>query len=148
MQDYQILADLFGRYHEKSAGNPDEMACKPCKENWREFSIRREGESKMSLDAIEKVTEIEQQMRELRANADAQVQKVKADAERDGQARLVQARAAAAEEGKARVYAVVMKSPVLFGWLAQFGGRIRIEKPASLAQEYRAYLEDIVAAYE
>ena len=55
----------------------------------------------MSLDAIEKVTEIEQQMRELRANADAQVQKVKADAERDGQARLVQARAAAAEEGKA-----------------------------------------------
>ena len=101
MQDYQILADLFGRYHEKSAGNPDEMACKPCKENWREFSIRREGESKMSLDAIEKVTEIEQQMRELRANADAQVQKVKADAERDGQARLVQARAAAAEEGKA-----------------------------------------------
>ena len=95
MQDYQILADLFGRYHEKSAGNPDEMACKPCKENWREFSIRREGESKMSLDAIEKVTEIEQQMRELRANADAQVQKVKAEA------RLVQARAAAAEEGKA-----------------------------------------------
>lgn len=95
MQDYQILADLFGRYHEKSAGNPNEMACKPCKENWREFSIRREGESKMSLDAIEKVTEIEQQMRELRANADAQVQKVKADAERDGQARLVQARAAA-----------------------------------------------------
>ena len=59
MQDYQILADLFGRYHEKSAGNPDEMACKPCKENWREFSIRREGESKMSLDAIEKVTEID-----------------------------------------------------------------------------------------
>lgn len=54
----------------------------------------------MSLDAIEKVTEIEQQMRELRANADAQVQKVKADAERDGQARLVQARAAAAEEGQ------------------------------------------------
>ena len=53
-----------------------------------------------------------------------------------------------AEEGKARVYAVVMKSPVLFGWLAQFGGRVRIEKPTALAQEYRAYLEDIVAAYE
>ncbi len=41
-----------------------------------------------------------------------------------------------------------MKSPVLFGWLAQFGGRVRIEKPTALAQEYRAYLEDIVAAYE
>lgn len=50
-------------------------------------------------------------------------------------------------EGQALVYATVMKSPVLFGWLAQFGERIRIEKPASLAQEYRAYLEGIVAAY-
>ena len=46
------------------------------------------------------------------------------------------------------MYATVMKSPVLFGWLAQFGGRVRIEKPTALAQEYRAYLEDIVAAYE
>ena len=53
-----------------------------------------------------------------------------------------------AGEGWARVYATVMKSPVLFGWLAQFGGRVRIEKPTALAQEYRAYLEDIVAAYE
>ena len=51
-------------------------------------------------------------------------------------------------EKQARVYATVMKSPVLFGWLAQFGGRVRIEKPTALAQEYRAYLEDIVAAYE
>ena len=51
-------------------------------------------------------------------------------------------------ERRARVYATVMKSPVLFGWLAQFGGRVRIEKPTALAQEYRAYLEDIVAAYE
>ena len=51
-------------------------------------------------------------------------------------------------ERRARVYATVMKSPVLFGWLAQFGGRARIEKPTALAQEYRAYREDIVAAYE
>ena len=43
-------------------------------------------------------------------------------------------------ERRARVYATVMKSPVLFGWLAQFGGRVRIEKPTALAQEYRAYL--------
>lgn len=51
-------------------------------------------------------------------------------------------------DGHARVYAVVMKSPVLYGWLAQFGDRVRIEKPASLAQEYRDYLSAIVAAYE
>ena len=52
-----------------------------------------------------------------------------------------------AGEGRARVYAVVMKSPVLFGWLAQFGDRLRIEKPASLAAEYRDYLAGIVASY-
>lgn len=53
-----------------------------------------------------------------------------------------------AGEGKAYVYAVVMKSPVLFGWLAQFGDRMHIEKPASLAQAYRDYLADIVASYQ
>ena len=52
-----------------------------------------------------------------------------------------------AGEGWARVYAVVMKSPVLFGWLAQFGDRVHIEKPASLAAEYRDYLAGIVASY-
>lgn len=51
-------------------------------------------------------------------------------------------------EGRARVFATVMKSPVLFGWLAQFGDRVRIEKPASLVAEYRDYLARIVAAYE
>ncbi|MBS6975218.1 helix-turn-helix transcriptional regulator [Gordonibacter urolithinfaciens] len=52
-----------------------------------------------------------------------------------------------AGEGWARVYATVMKSPVLFGWLAQFGDRVHIEKPASLAAEYRDYLAGIVASY-
>ena len=52
-----------------------------------------------------------------------------------------------AGEGWACVYATVMKSPVLFGWLAQFGDRVRIEKPASLAAEYRDYLAGIVASY-
>lgn len=51
------------------------------------------------------------------------------------------------EEGKARVSAVVMKSPVFFGWLAQFGTRVRIEKPKALAEEYRRYLAEIVEAY-
>ena len=51
-------------------------------------------------------------------------------------------------DGDAHVSAVVMKSPVFFGWLAQFGDRVRIEKPKALAAEYRAYLAGIVAAYE
>lgn len=50
-------------------------------------------------------------------------------------------------EGMARVSAVVMKSPVFFGWLAQFGDRVRIEKPKRLACEYRDYLARIVGAY-
>lgn len=52
------------------------------------------------------------------------------------------------DEHAARVHAVVMKSPVFFGWLAQFGGRIRIEKPKALITEYRCYLEEILQAYE
>lgn len=51
-------------------------------------------------------------------------------------------------DNQARVCAVVMKSPVLFGWLAQLGSHVHIEKPASLAAEYRDYLTDIVSAYE
>ncbi|WP_139652366.1 helix-turn-helix transcriptional regulator [Raoultibacter phocaeensis] len=51
------------------------------------------------------------------------------------------------DDGTARVSAVVMKSPVFFGWLAQFGDRVRIEKPQALAREYRDYLAGIVEAY-
>lgn len=50
-------------------------------------------------------------------------------------------------DGSARVSTVVMKSPVFFGWLAQFGGDVRIEKPRSLAREYRDYLAGIVESY-
>lgn len=51
------------------------------------------------------------------------------------------------DEGHACVYAMVMKSPVFFGWLAQFGNRVRIEKPKSLVEEYRHYLKGILQAY-
>lgn len=48
---------------------------------------------------------------------------------------------------QARVYAHVVKSPVFFGWLAQFENRVRIEKPLWLAKEYQAYLAAIVHSY-
>ena len=51
------------------------------------------------------------------------------------------------DERSARVSAVVMKSPAFFGWLAQFEDRVRIEKPQSLACEYREYLLRIAEAY-
>ena len=50
-------------------------------------------------------------------------------------------------DGTACVYARVVKSPAFFGWLAQFGDRVVVEKPASLAAEYREYLTGILAAY-
>lgn len=53
-----------------------------------------------------------------------------------------------AGEGLAHVYVAVAASPAFFGWLAQFGDRLRIEKPKSLAREYRDYLRGILEAYE
>lgn len=53
-----------------------------------------------------------------------------------------------AGEGTAHVYAQVMESPSFFGWLAQFGDRVLIEKPATLVGAYRAYLAAIVASYD
>ncbi|MEG1397629.1 MAG: WYL domain-containing protein [Raoultibacter sp.] len=53
----------------------------------------------------------------------------------------------AAGEGAAHVYVPVLESTVFFGWLAQFGTQVRIEKPAKLAQNYRDYLAEIVATY-
>lgn len=51
------------------------------------------------------------------------------------------------EERWARVSATVMESPAFFSWLVQFGNRVRIESPSSLAKRYAAYLEDIARAY-
>lgn len=52
------------------------------------------------------------------------------------------------DEGHARLWTTVTASPTFFGWLAQFGTAVRIEKPAALAKQYAAYLQDIIAAYE
>lgn len=50
-------------------------------------------------------------------------------------------------EGTARVRVALAQSPAFFGWLAQFGNRIVIEKPRSLALAYRSYLEEILEGY-
>ena len=54
----------------------------------------------MSLEAIEKVTEVEQKSKERRLAAEAEARQIVADAERTGLALLQQVRADAAEEGK------------------------------------------------
>ena len=54
----------------------------------------------MSLEAIEKVTEVEQKSKERRLAAEAEARQIVADAERAGLALLQQVRVDAAEEGK------------------------------------------------
>ncbi len=54
----------------------------------------------------------------------------------------------ASEEGDfAIVHATVMKAPTFYGWLATFGTKIIIEEPASLREDYRAYLDQIRSVY-
>ena len=53
-----------------------------------------------------------------------------------------------AGEEHAHVHVAVVESPAFFGWVAQFGSRVRIEKPAALANAYRDYLKNILDAYE
>ena len=52
------------------------------------------------------------------------------------------------DEKTVRVHVKVLKSSVFFGWVAQFGNLITIEKPASLAREYKAFLQSILSSYE
>ena len=54
----------------------------------------------MSLEAIEKVTQVEAENKERKAAAEAEAQRLVADAEREGLALLQQARTSAAESGK------------------------------------------------
>ena len=51
----------------------------------------------MSLEAIEKVTQVENEVRERRAAAEAEAKQLVADAEKEGQALLQRTRAAGAE---------------------------------------------------
>lgn len=61
---------------------------------------RREGE-KMSLEAIQKVTEIERQMQERKLAADAEARQMVAEAEKIGILHLQKVRDEAAEQGTA-----------------------------------------------
>ena len=54
----------------------------------------------MSLEAIEKVAQVERETRERKAAAEAEARQIVSDAERDGLALLQRTRANAAEEGK------------------------------------------------
>lgn len=54
----------------------------------------------MSLEAIEKVTQVERETQERRAAAEAEARQIVSDAERDGLALLQRTRADVAEEGK------------------------------------------------
>ena len=47
-----------------------------------------------------------------------------------------------------RARAVVAVSPQFFGWVTGLGTGIQIEGPASVREEYQAYLRQILEAYE
>lgn len=51
------------------------------------------------------------------------------------------------EDGTALVAVPIIVSPVFFGWLAQLGSQVKIERPASLAAEYVSYLQGILGQY-
>lgn len=55
---------------------------------------------------------------------------------------------APAGEGCARVNVTVLEAPTFFGWLAQFGTNVVIEKPESLKDSYVRFLQEIVGAYD
>jgi len=57
------------------------------------------------------------------------------------------AKVEALDDEHATVYVSVTKTPEFFGWLAAFGDGVRISEPVSLAEEYKAYLQQIAALY-
>lgn len=52
------------------------------------------------------------------------------------------------DEGHARIVANVLGAPTFYGWVAQFGDQVRIEKPQALADDYCAWLRTALAVYE
>ena len=52
------------------------------------------------------------------------------------------------KDGKGMLSAEVGISPTFFGWIDQFGGRVKITAPAEVRQEYLAYLRSLLQANE
>ncbi len=46
-----------------------------------------------------------------------------------------------------KVHVSILKSTVFYGWLAQFGNMIKIEKPETLAREYQEHLQGVIEGY-
>ncbi|MCL1797464.1 MAG: WYL domain-containing protein [Eggerthellaceae bacterium] len=51
------------------------------------------------------------------------------------------------DESSALIHVRVMKSAMFFGWLSQFGTKIKLEGPPELVEEYKAYLRGILEVY-
>ena len=85
-----------------AAGTADKrrLSAAEVNESLSRLHHRREGEYGMSLEAIEKVTQIEQQSQERKAAAEAEARRIVAEAEREGLALLQQTRAAAADKAR------------------------------------------------
>ena len=52
------------------------------------------------------------------------------------------------KDGKGRLTVEVGISPTFFGWIDQFGGRVKITAPAEVRQEYLTYLRSLLQANE
>ena len=52
------------------------------------------------------------------------------------------------EDGNGLLTAEAGISPTFFGWIDQFGGKVKIVSPASVRQEYLAYLHTLLQANE
>ena len=52
------------------------------------------------------------------------------------------------KDGKGQLAAEAGISPTFFGWIDQFGGKVKIVSPASVRQEYLAYLHMLLQANE
>lgn len=92
----------------------------------------------MSLEVIEKVTQVENETRERKAAAEAEAKKIVADAEREGLALLQQVRAKAADTGGAQLKQAEAKA-------AERSARIAADaeaEAAALRKEAGRHLEE------
>ncbi len=48
------------------------------------------------------------------------------------------------DESTAKAIVKIRKSQQFFGWIAGLGNTVRIDGPASLAEDYRAYLQSLL----